>query len=167
MLIFDATPLIYLSKTGCIEYIVDLDEKKVIPSSVYHEVVVIGKEKGFTDSLKVQKAVEDGIFHIQEVEDDFVHKTMGFGLNITKADMDVLELAHKENSTAIIDDSYARDIADILGIETRGTLYLIIEFLKKSIVSKEKCLQIVNDMIEAGWYCSTDLYTQIIRRLED
>ncbi len=52
MLVFDATPLIYLTKVGKLHLIGNISEKKVIPGSVFEEVVVKGKEAGKTDADK-------------------------------------------------------------------------------------------------------------------
>ena len=46
MLVFDATPIMYLAKVGKLHLIENISEKKVIPGSVFEEVVVKGKEAG-------------------------------------------------------------------------------------------------------------------------
>lgn len=50
MLVFDATPLIYLAKVEKLNLLWNISEKKVIPRSVFEEVVVKGKEAGCVNS---------------------------------------------------------------------------------------------------------------------
>ena len=44
MLVFDATPLIYLAKVEKLHLLRDIGKKRVIPRAVFEEVVVKGKE---------------------------------------------------------------------------------------------------------------------------
>ncbi|MBS7280266.1 MAG: hypothetical protein KIH09_10590 [Candidatus Freyarchaeota archaeon] len=57
-LVFNATPLIYLSKVSLIENIKELPENRCLPKSVYDEVVTKGKELGSADAFKVDKLIK-------------------------------------------------------------------------------------------------------------
>lgn len=166
MLVFDATPLIYLSKTESLRYLDELDDENIIPASVHREVVLKGKERGHEDALRIEKLIEEGTFEVQDVEEGEIHATVGEGIDLSRADLDVLELARKEGCTAVMDESYGRDIADIQGIETRGTIWLVFRFLENGIVFKDEAKGLVDSMIDEGWYCSTDLYKDIIKKIE-
>ncbi len=167
MLVFDATPLIYLTKTDCLKYLEKLEDEKIIPSSVYHEVVEKGKKKGHQDSLKIEKAVDEDVFRLIDVEKGKMHEILDNNILLSNADKDVLQLAFDEEAVALMDESYGRDIADIEDIENRGTIYLIFRFLKEDLVSKDKAKDIVDSMIDEGWYCSPDLYKHIYRKIEE
>ena len=167
MLVFDATPLIYLTKTGCLKYLEKLEDEKVIPRSVYHEGVEKGKKKGHQDSLKFEKAVEEDVFRIIDVEKGKMHEILDNDILLSDADKDVLQSASDKGAIALMDESYGRDIADIEDIKNRGSIYLIFRFLKKDLISEEKAKDIVDSMIDEGWYCSTDLYKHIYRKIEE
>lgn len=76
MLVFDATPLIYLAKVGKLHLLRNISEKKVIPRSVFEEVVVKGKEAGKVDALIVERLIEQGVFQVTEVEETDVYRKL-------------------------------------------------------------------------------------------
>ena len=76
MLVFDATPLIYLAKVEKLNLLWNISEKKVIPKSVFEEVVVKGKEAGKVDALIVERLIEQGVFQVTEVEETDVYRKL-------------------------------------------------------------------------------------------
>ncbi len=65
-----------------------------------------------------------------------------------------------------MDEAYGRTAAEVEGIETRGTAYIVLLCAKHEDISVSKAREIVDSMIEAGWYCAPDLYTKLVRKLE-
>ena len=93
--------------------------KKEIPRTVFEEVVTKGKEYGKVDALIVEKLVEQ--VQVVEVEEtDFYKKLMG-NERMSKADVEVLALAKVSDGIAVVDEDYARRIADIDGIKCGST----------------------------------------------
>jgi predicted nucleic acid-binding protein len=84
---------------------------------------------------------------------------------LSKADVEVLALAKAENGIAIVDEDYARWVAEVEDIKCGGTIYLILSLLEMGVISKKEAREIVDGIIEKGWFCSTDLYARILRRL--
>jgi len=41
-------------------------------------------------------------------------------------------------------------------------MYILFRLLKIKHISKEESIKIINKMIELGWRCSTELYTEIL-----
>ena len=74
MLVFDATPLIYLAKVEKLHLLGNIGGKKVIPRAVFEEVVTRGKEYGKVDALMVERLVEQGVFQVVEVEETDFYK---------------------------------------------------------------------------------------------
>lgn len=167
MLIFDATPLIYLAKIDKLLLLDKIKEKKIIPQKVYEEVVEEGKKKGIADAFIIQKSIDEKVFTIKMVPKNSFYMKLRENPNLSEADISVLTLAKKIGGIAIIDEDYARDIADIEGIENRGTIFLVFSLLKKKAVDKKDAKEIIDKMIENGWYCSMDLYTNILKRIEN
>ncbi len=167
MFVFDAIPLIYLAKAKVLKYVCELEEEILIPETVFQEVVVEGKNMGFPDAIRVEKLVDKGIFEIVPAERGIIYDKLEDNNFLSKADMDVLEIALQENGIAVMDDSYPRTIAKIEGIRCRGTFYLIFRMLNEKIVDKEEAKNIIDEIIEEGWYCTTDLYSHIMKKLEE
>jgi len=161
MLVFDATPLIYLAKTGCIECLRQLDEEKVIPEKVYEEVVEKGNERGAIDAKKIEKEVNKGVFEIVSERVDSTSDAL------SQADLQVLKIAENLDATVVMDETAGRNAATARGVETRGTAFIILTLQKKKILTREQAENTLNQMIDAGWYCSTDLYKEILEKIKE
>lgn len=166
MLIFDATPLIYLAKIDKLFLLDKIKEEKIIPQKVYEEVVMKGKKKGIVDASIIEKSIKGRMFTVKKAPKDSFYKKLERNPNLSEADIAVLTLAKKSQGTAIIDEDYARNIATIERIENRGTIFLIFSLLKKKAVDKKDAKEMVDRVIENGWYCSMDLYTEILTKIE-
>lgn len=167
MLVFDATPLIYLAKVEKLHLLRDISKKRVIPRAVFEEVVVKGKEAGKVDALIVERLIERGVFQVVEVEETDIYKKLKENRNLSKADVEVLALAKIKDGIAVVDEDYARGVADVEDINCGGTVYLILSLLREDVITKREARKIIDDIIEKGWFCSTDLYAKILRKLEE
>ena len=161
MFVFDATPLIYLTKAGKLEDLRELDEEKAIPDKVYEEVVGKGKRKGKPDAEKIEKAVEKEVFNVvtTEVEES--------SENLSEADLGVLEAAEERNATAVMDEEYGRNMAEARDIQTRGTAYTVLKMQKQGTLTREEAENTIDKMIDKGWYCSTSLYKDIRSKIKE
>jgi predicted nucleic acid-binding protein len=159
MLVFDATPLIYLAKAGKLDKLEKLEEEKLIPEKVYIEVVEeAGKEP---DGQRIEKAVEKGILKTASAE-------AGNGSeSLSKADLQVLKIAEEKEAVAVMDEEHGRNVADVRDIKTHGTAFIILRMQKKQIISKKEARETIEKIIDEGWYCSTDLYKDIMNKIEE
>ncbi len=167
MLVLDATPLIYLAKAGVLGELEQLDERLVIPQAVYEEVVLRGRETGEPDAQVIARLVENGMFEVQDTEDGDVYRELLEDPHLSEADRAVLSLADVENGVAVADEEHARSVADVVGVETRGTIYLLFRLLKQGTMDADAVRETVDRMVDAGWYCSTDLYADILQKLDE
>lgn len=164
MLIFDATPLIYLAKAETIGELAELEQEKLIPEKVYQEVVVEGRKNGEPDAEWIAQLVDKGVFDTETVENNQIDRSTEF---LSQADISVLELTKTKDGTAIMDEEYGRNIAEVENIETHGTAFLVLRLLKKDVISSEEAQNTIDSMIDEGWYCSTDLYKEIVNKIEE
>jgi len=162
-LIFDSTSLIYLSKARILEKISKLKTKNIIPSHVYQEVVEQGKNFGFVDALYIENVVKNKLFETREFK---IESIFLINDNLSFADSEVLSAAKQLNATALIDESVARYIATLNGINLGGTVYILFLLLKNNIITKNEFRQILEMIINFGWRCSTELYIEILNALE-
>lgn len=167
MWVFDATPLIYLGKVDRLGIVAGLDRDRLIPERVYEEVVTAGVEGGYPDARRVERAVEDGLFSVREVEDGESFERLRRNPNVSGADVAVLSLADELDGVAVMDERYGRDVADIEGIDTRGTAYLVGLLVNRGELPAAEGREIVDGMVEAGWHCSPALYARLVRTFEE
>ncbi|MFC6875063.1 DUF3368 domain-containing protein [Halobellus marinus] len=166
MWVFDATPLIYLAKVDRIALPDHLDEPCVIPEPVYCEVVEAGIEQDYPDARRVECAVDDGVFEIVEVVETELLSRLRENQNLSDADAAVLAYAGRNDGVAVMDETYGRDVAATEGIETRGTAYLILLLASRGVISPDAARTVIDEMVDAGWYCAPDVYARIVRKLE-
>ena len=156
-------PLIHLAKAGLLELIKLYDT--VIPLEVKYEVVDKGKEKGFTDALLVEKAIEEGWIKVIDVsvDDKFAKAAEVAGLH--KSEITVVYYAYKNGITALLDEDAARVFARGLGVKVRGSLGLLIEGLKKGLISYSEAVKGLDDLSKV-MYLSSDVYKLVLREIE-
>ncbi len=162
--VFDSTPLIYLGKVRLLEKVKRLFTRNIIPASVYEEVVEEGKRRGEADAFYVQKLVEEHIFEVYSAPkriSPFLENTA-----LDNADRDVLTIAQELGGRAILDEEKARTVAEIVGIPKGGSLFLLLTLVRKKIITAPEARELIEAIIEAGWYCSTAQYASIVRELE-
>ncbi|MDB2251198.1 DUF3368 domain-containing protein [Halorubrum ezzemoulense] len=166
--VFDATPLIYLAKADRIGVVKPLDEPRVVPEAVYREVVTIGVEQGYDDARRVERSVEDRLVDVVEVETDDspVATRLARHPGLSDADVAVLTCADARDAVAVMDESAGRSAAEVEGVETRGTAYLVLAAVKGGQLSKAEGRDAIDAMIDHGWYVAPDVYTRVVGKLE-
>ena len=167
MYVFDATPLIYLAKAERLSLVDELPAACVVPESVHEEVVLAGVERGHADARRVDRAEEAGVLEVVPVENDDAFGRLRRNGNLSEADAAVLAVADGYGATAVMDERYGRDVADAEAIETRGTAYLVLRLLKADAIGVGDARETIDAMVDAGWYCSPDLYATILRKIDE
>lgn len=163
--VFDASPIIYLSKAKVLEKIRFLQTKNIVTKTIYNEIVEEGKKKGHEDAFYFERLVDEGLFEVVEVKN--LVKAINQNPNLHKGDVEVLSFAKNKNSIAVIDEEEGRKVADIEEIRCVGSVYILFKLLKLNKISKKELRLIMDKMIEFGWRCSTELYAYILKMLEE
>ncbi|RLI79385.1 DUF3368 domain-containing protein [Archaeoglobales archaeon] len=152
-------PLIYLSKVSLSWIFEELEGEKLIPETVYHEVVVKGKKVGAIDAFIVDELIGKEVFKVIKVKPiDWLREVK----ELHRGEIEVLSLAKEMNGIAITDDSIAREIGEILGVKVHGSLYLIFLMLK-GMIDKKTAVDKVNEMIKKGFRLSSDVYSEFLK----
>jgi len=156
-------PLIHLAKAGLLEFIKLYDV--LIPSEVKYEVVDRGKEKGFSDAVQIEKAIEDGWIRVIDVDmgNRFAKAAEIAGLH--KAEVSVIYYAYMNGIIALLDEDAARVFARGLGVKVKGSLGLLVEGLKKGVITYSKAINGLNNLSRI-MYLSSDVYSLVLRELE-
>ena len=165
-LVFNSTPLIYLTKVGLSKIFEGLKEEKLTSPQVKREVVDEGNRKGVPDAVILEKMFENKMFRAVEPSDRvFLSRLLETrGLHVT--DAEVLALAKELDGLAVVDDEVARKTAKVYGIAYVGTPYVLVRAVLQKLITKERAREAVNEMISAGWRCSIESYAKIIEVLE-
>ena len=163
MYVLDATPLIYLAKADALEALDGFDV--VTTRNVYDEVVTEGKKKGAPDARRVERYDLD----VVEAPKNEAYERLLDVPGLSDADASVLALTDDEDGTAVMDEKRGRNVAEVENIEVRGTAYLLLVAVKNDEheLSAEEAREILDAMVESGWYCSTSFYAKIVGRLEE
>ena len=165
-LVFNSTPLIYLTKAGLSGIIEDLSGDKWTSPVVKAEVVDKGKLKGVADAIVLEKMFANGVFKICKPKDTVFLSRLSETRGLHVADADVLALAKEYDALAVIDDEVARKTAKVYGVGYVGTPYVLVRAVFEELLTKEEAKQAVKDMVSAGWRCSLESYAKIMELLE-
>ncbi|OSO93774.1 DUF3368 domain-containing protein [Halorubrum ezzemoulense DSM 17463] len=166
--VFDATPLTSLAKVERLGVVEILSEPRLVPERVYREAVTEGIEAGCDDARRIERAAEDGGLNVVEVDfdDSPVATRLARHPGLSDADVAVLTCADARDAVAVMDESAGRSAAEVEGVETRGTAYLVLAAVKDGQLSKAEGRDAIDAMIDHGWYVAPDVYTRVVGKLE-
>ncbi len=165
-LVFNSTPLIYLSKAGLSGIIEILQEEKLTSPLVKTEVVDKGKQKGVPDAVALEKLFENGVFKLCNPKDQLFLSRLSKTRGLHAADAEVLALAKEHAGLAVIDDEVARKTAKVYKISYVGTPYILARAVSEEFLSKEQAKGAVKDMVSSGWRCNVETYAKIMELID-
>ncbi|RQG94554.1 DUF3368 domain-containing protein [Natrarchaeobius chitinivorans] len=166
MWIFDATPLIYLAKVDRLDLVTHLDGDCFVPERIHAEVVTAGLDAGYPDARRIERSIEAGVFEIVSADGNRLWDRLQDSPGLSDADVAVLACADAFDATAVMDESAGRTAAEIEGIETNGTAYLVLLCAKRGHISVAQARETIDSMVDDGWHCAPELYARIVRKLE-
>ena len=151
MVIVNSSPIITLGKISKLELLRKLFDIVIISEQVYKEI----RSKPYNEeTIAIKKAVEDDKW-IK------VQKSIELKVNLGIGEASSLSLASKLKQPLIIDDRKAVFVANTLGIECHGTLFIVLLALKRKIIkSKKEAIDIVNQLIGNNLYLSSDALSE-------
>jgi predicted nucleic acid-binding protein len=165
-LVFNSTPLIYLSKAGLSGIIESLQEEKLTSPLVKAEVVDKGRQKGVPDAIVLEKLFENGVFNLCDPKDKLFLSRLSKTRGLHAADAEVLALAKEHAGLAVIDDEVARKTAKVYKISYVGAPYILARAISEGFLSKEQAKGAVKDMISSGWRCNVETYAKIMELID-
>lgn len=153
----DSSCLIALSQIGQFKLLKDIFSTMFIPEAVYKEVVVKGKKEPGAE--ETEEAISDGWIKRKSVKD----KTPVEALSITlgRGESEVISLSKELKADfALIDEKTARDVAELMDVNTIGVIGIIDLAIKKQFdLDKRKLL---DQLREQGFRISDELYREIL-----
>lgn len=167
----DTGPLIWLGKCRILELLNKLFSKVVISETVYEEAVLRGIEKGFEDARLIANALEEGWIGVYKASKQFADKVEAaeskLNIELGRGERETIALAlERRISILLTDDEDAYHVAKSLGINPKGTLYVLLESVKKGHINKEQAKQHMGQMIEEGFWLSPTIVNNFHKTLD-
>ncbi len=169
-LVFDATPIIYLCRVGLSGKLRELSPsfRLMTTTEVYQEVYAKGMERSAIEATALKELFDNGLIEVESRRKRLkLPKGLTHESGIHPGEMSVLSLALREHAAAIVDDRRARQVARALGVRLSGTPGVIIELVKRRIISKGDARGALERMVDEGWYCSAKLFSALLRTIEE
>jgi predicted nucleic acid-binding protein len=172
ILVFDTSAISALFHISIFEKLIEFkhsvgyDIELIIPKEVFEEL------KRYKEIMKIKKILNQ-IFKIYDTPKEILEEIRAKNDRLELGELGVLSLAYylarqdfKSSVTAIIDDKKGRKVADELGLEKHGTLWLIIYLKKLKIIDKEKAKDAVMKLPIKGFYITNEELKNAIAEIE-
>ena len=159
--VFDATPLIYLTRAGVFELLARLRNPFLIPRLVGREVIDAGREKGAPEVLLLERLVSEGRIRIGSVRSRTVLKRLREDPGLSDADRESLALAVDRRARLIADEAALRSAARAFGVSVGGSLFLLRRLVDEGLLSPSEAGEALDRLIAHGWFCSPALYRSV------
>ena len=156
MIASDASPLICLAKAGKLSLLRDLFGKVVIEEEVKRETIDRGKGEGAPDALVIEDAIKEGWMEVETIEDEKRFR------GIHKGEGNTILLAKKNKCLVLIDEEDGREVARVMGLKVRGSLYVLKKAVEKGLMSKDDAIKTLDEMIKDGFRISTRIYAKFL-----
>jgi predicted nucleic acid-binding protein len=156
-----------LGKLGRLELLSRLYGVVLLPSSVYTEVVIQGRERGYADALLVQRAIQRGQLVVVKLNAADLPSEIA-SLPLAAGEKQVLWLALRDKADLVLlDDLKARQEAQAHGLTVKGTLGVLVQAYRGGIISLEDVQTLVEVIIarEDIWIAD-ELCRRMLARLK-
>lgn len=154
-MISNSTALICLSKINKLDLLKNNYTTILIPSAVKKEVLLKGKE-GYSS---IYNAIKSSWIKVIDPKKNI---SLGLGAGENQA----INLAREKKDSIILDDAFAIKAAKAFDVPVIRTTTVIFTALRNKIITKAQALDILNQLIENGYYISTRDYAVLISNLK-
>ncbi|MBO3842459.1 MAG: DUF3368 domain-containing protein [Candidatus Brockarchaeota archaeon] len=168
-IVSNTSPLIWLSKVGELSLLKKLFGEVVIPEEVYKEAVEKGLEEGFSDAFVIKESVDNGWIRVVKLDEDgekLCRKIMEHAPEIHLGEAQAIILARRNKTLLLMDESSGRAFAEAMGLKVRGTVYIIIEALRKGLLDKNNAKETVLMLASKGFRIEPKLLARLLRDVE-
>jgi len=165
----NSSPLIWLAKAGRIEILRNIFGEILVPPEVYREVVSEGLRLGFSDALAVEEAVRAGWIKVRalaEKEEEFSSRLIQGAEEIHVGEAQAIALARGLGVPLLMDESSGRALAEALGVEARGTIYVVLRALRQALMEGGEAKETVNRMVEKGMRVDPRLLSRVLKEID-
>lgn len=149
----DSSLLINFAKIRRLDLLCKVFEKPlVIPEEVYAEAVEKGIEKREPDAVLIKRSVENKWIAVRRVKKILELPFLGMG------ERAAISLALESKvQTICVDESPARNAARQLGLNTIGSLGILVLLAKSKLISRQQALHLLDEMIKRDYRISAKI----------
>lgn len=156
MIVSNSSPLINLAAINKLDLLEKLYGEIIIPEAVWKEVVIDGKGQPGSEAVERARWIKK-----KSITDNAFVKMLMFTLD--KGESEAITLAKEKSAELlIIDERFARDVADNIGLKYIGTLGVLREAKSKGLINGIK--QYMDSLrTKAGFWISEEVYKGILK----
>lgn len=165
----DSGPLMWLAEAGRVGLLKALFEEVVVPSEVYREVVSEGLRLGFSDALAVEEAVKEGWIKVKALDEEERELSLRLAegaREIHVGEAQAMALARGLGAVLLMDESCGRALAEALGVETRGTLYVVLRALRLGLLGGSEAKETVTILVAKGMRLDPRLLSRVLNEID-
>ena len=127
-----------LAKLGRLDLLSQLYGQICLPTAVYQEVVVRGRRRRYPDAQLVQLAIQRQQLSVVRVEPTDLPPGI-MALPLDAGEKEAIFLAQSEpDSLVLLDDGTAREAAKIRGLTVKGTLGVMAQAFRASLLTLDE-----------------------------
>ncbi|TCO61509.1 putative nucleic acid-binding protein [Caldanaerobacter subterraneus] len=160
-IVCNTSPLIFLNSIDKLDLLEKLFSEVYIPNSVYDEI----RKKGEKEKIlvNINHLLQKGKYRLYVVKNQMAVLSMLGRLH--RGEVEVMVSYLELNADfALLDDLLARNKAQSMGINTIGTLGLLLLGFKKGYVNN--LMSLIDQLILKGFWISEDVYGKIMETVE-
>lgn len=161
-------PLMALAKLGLLDFLPRLYGQVSFPTAVFVEVVVRGRERGYSDAFLVQLAIQQGKLKVLDVNDGDLPSDI-HDLPLDAGEKQALCLAQRTKAhLALFDDEKVREEAKARGLSIKGTLGVIVEAYRAGLLGFNEVENTIEAIIDReDIWISEELCLRVLRKLKN
>jgi predicted nucleic acid-binding protein len=130
--VINSGPLIVLAKLNHLHLLHHLYQEMLVPQAVYHETVTVGHQRGYPDADVLRAFLLKmgwSPLVVPQIPAELANAQLGQG------EREAIALAQLRKAPLLIDDSFARSIADDLGVRTVGSLGILTAAYRQGLLT--------------------------------
>lgn len=170
IVVVNSGPLMALAKLGLLDLLSRLygHGQVSFPTAVFAEVVVRGRERGYSDAFLVQLAIQQGKLKVLDINDGDLPSDI-HDLPLDAGEKQALYLAQTTKADLVLfDDEKVREEAKTRGLSVKGTLGVIVEAYHAGLLGFNDVENTIEAIIEReDIWISEELCRSVLRKLKD
>ena len=165
-IVLNSMVTIHLAKLSILRQLMDMFNEVIMPRKVFEETIRKGCEKGYPDSIIVEKLVKEGLIKVATPSNEQALQELEvFGLKEGEAEAVALYFQEKADRIAS-DNSTVRKNRLILNLNLIGTPALVYALFKRGIIKKAKAVDCLIELKKIGWF-KPEIIDSIIKEVRE
>jgi uncharacterized protein len=168
IVVVNSGPLMALAKLGLLDLLPRLYGQVSFPTAVFVEVVVRGRERGYSDAFLVQLAIQQGKLKVLDVNYGDLPSDIQ-DLFLDAGEKQALYLAQRTKADlALFDDEKVREEAKARGLNVKGTPGVIVQAYRTGLLGFNDVESTIKAIIDReGIWISEELCRGVLKKLKD